>query len=1304
MKLNAEDRAAIREVLGYLNFSGGRPDPKFQQMLNSVSRRVPWRRLPDTLRKSLAELQGTGGPFADTTQARAVLDLTLDGLLPAYRTHHRDLLTHCPDATFENPLFLARLFEAVLQEGTPWHEADRILPAALRRLNDFVGHRPVAVLENGRKMEPYPHERLRPIPLFLKGAGVANGPYEAVVSGALKLLEETPREILVDSWFDLDRLDELAMDPRAHDHLHPANKRTNYLFGEWDPHLIDLNGYYRRFVVREIILQSLLNWIAEQRRTPMEERIFDASAVLAGTILMASSISGAGPETHDSSVTLTSLLPRVARQRDAFYERLLTTATGPRARRLRKHADATQQPFGHVRQSLNIHLANYGSLQVQRRHLAYLFARLGNTAEAQFQANVIPCASARFESEIQWRLSVVPQQLKQGHVARAAELVAEAEDVLKRGINCGAIVDPWNILGFQGQFPLFASREDSVPDQRVETLLALVESLLRAYSRTLEEAAARGNVALADDVTRRFSNFADFWDRFGTPTVQDLPTVRARETFDSASHVARALAEWRAAGEAAGNISFWRQHVAHFTSAKSYAQVVVALMDRRDAVASLGLLMQWLSQADEVGLDGGSDSFDGLLLRWMELVVTGADADAWPLVRRMFDYLEANAGEFWNAPSLQRALEGTGAADADWLDEAVEGSDPDELFGAAYEDVVYRDSTADGNVGDTVEGGPVGGSGDGEFELLEKMLEIRLKFVRTMALLLQQGAVLACQTAEDARRRDSVADAVGDWLRQANALETGLERLIDELWRRPVGESSGDHDANVEYDIQLQTKFYLLHVAITTCLSCRSAQWCLTCALPLEGSLRDEARDFVRVLDVYRGILRKDPVEVRRLLPSLIRQLQKKPLLYVPLEHGGEPRQILPARTHQVVMRFLLAHLPRLGLLRETWHLLKAAHRMERVSRPAGTAVTEFDRLFRIAMRNSLETVAKASLEWKSGRFSDEELIEVVGSVVEFYLDQWLEHSSSMRLSSLEALRLDSVWEDTRAFIRKYGSDLLHARMLTLGNIRAILHNGTDKYLDYLDEHEDPLHPVRLLEDLRSGEISREDAESQLQLIYQMVVEKFDRFLEYNTTTTQSDYGEMFDCLLDFLRLESQYDRDAWNLLPVSLAHEVLSRQGRPEAAEIWEEVFAVKTEDMADRHLQDLERLEKQYGMRLPSVSSHLQERFVKPLAVNRMVASLEPAWRGAQEGNVETDAMNTLKQAIEAYLQDTTGAGLDVPAWLRTLEEELNRVQGVDDLPRTEVEPNLSLSLAPLSLREMRQQIRNWRQSLTTRKDSGA
>ena len=44
------------------------------------------------------------------------------------------------------PFFIGRACEAVLQQGGPWRESDRIVPAALRQLNDYLGHRPVAVL------------------------------------------------------------------------------------------------------------------------------------------------------------------------------------------------------------------------------------------------------------------------------------------------------------------------------------------------------------------------------------------------------------------------------------------------------------------------------------------------------------------------------------------------------------------------------------------------------------------------------------------------------------------------------------------------------------------------------------------------------------------------------------------------------------------------------------------------------------------------------------------------------------------------------------------------------------------------------------------------------------------------------------------------------------------------------------------------------------------------------------------------------------------------------------------------------
>lgn len=1325
MKIRTQDAVIATELLGYLNFSGGRADAKFERNVDELLAAVPWSQFGELLRQVLSELHSNSPAFSDCTQAEQVISLTLDHALPAYREHHRDLLFHLPEADFHQAFLVARVFEAVLEQGGPWDERERIVAGALHRVNDFVGYRPVATLENGQKNEPYTHERFRPMPLYLRGAGVAHGPYHDVVKAALELLRQMPPEVLAEAYFDPELLDELAVDLRAHDHIHPANKRTNYLFGEWDPHQIDLKGRYRRFVVRKVILDALLDWASKQKRVDAAEVLFDISAVLCGTILMASSISGYGPECHDSNVTLSSLLPRVARQRDEFYQRLVKTASGARARRLARQSKLTRQPFGHVRQSLNMFLAQYGAQQVQRRQLAYLFARMGYAEASLRQAAVIPCASARFECEVLCRAHSARRIVEQGKLAESLALLEEAEEYLHRGIECGALVDPWNILGFQGLYPLFSSREDSVPDQRVEMLYHIMESLLDAYSRALEEAAARGEKQISEAIAARYERLATFWDRFGTVTVEDLPRVAAHEQLDSASHVARALAEWRDAGESTGDISFWRRHVDQFQTSKAYAQVVSALLERRDRVAALGLLMQWLSNHETVGLEAGHMSFEDLLLWWMGLVSdegTSSREDPWPLVRRMFDYLEANAGAYWQAPVFRDGVlveEPVGQA---WVEDSSddrverqegaedhedESQDEDDLFQAAYDDVTYRDSTDDGQEAPIMDDRSRP-EGDTEFERLEKRLDPRLKFLRMMAHLWQMASNLAVarelvnsgDSAEVRAERVAQTETLRRWLNHSIHLQTELARLIDSLWKSDIGESTGEHDSNVEFDAQLQAKLYLVQSALTTWLSCRSAQWCLACALaPEEKAGRSSAED-VRVIDMYRGIMQHNEGEIRRVLPGLLKSLQRKPLLYVPLEHGGDPRQILLARSQQMVVRFLLAHLPQLGLLRETWHLLKTARHMERVARPRGMAVTEFDRLFRIALRSTLECVVRASREWKGGRFTDEELIEIVSEIVELYLDQWLEHSSTMRLSSVEALKVDSVWGDTAKFVQTYGSEILNARVLTLGNVRAILHSGVPRFLEYLEQHEDPLNPVRLLEDLRSGKVDRDEAAEHLHLIYQVVVEKFDRFLEYNTTTTQSDYGDQFYSLLDFLRLETAYDRDAWNLLPVTVAHEVLARQGKPEAATIWENVFMARTGEMAETHLEELESLQKKYGMRLPSITNHLQERFVKPLAVNHMLAQIRPACEDADAGRKQSAAFQELQSAVEDYLKTTSGSGLDVPAWLKTLEEEVQQVHDTGEPSMGDVEPQLRQPTTTLSLKDLRQQLKGWKQPPSDRK----
>ncbi|MEX1232135.1 MAG: hypothetical protein WEB58_17960 [Planctomycetaceae bacterium] len=1354
--LGPEMETILREVMGYLNFSNGSPDPAFQRNLNAMFAHWgenTWSILPDVLKDRVEKYRLQDAVFADNSQAIEVVRLVFSGLFPAYLAHHADLFFHLPPTEFQQPFMLARLFEAVLKQGGPWPETDRIVRQSLLQLNDYIGHRPVAMLENDRQMEPYAHERFRPIPLYLQGAGVAVGPYQTLITKTIEFLSQVPEELLNAAYFTPERLEELSLDPRAHDHLHPVNKRTNYIFGEWDPHLIDNQGFYRRFVLREIILQSLLNWINSHEDMGEEEALFDAAAVLSGTILMASSISGAGPDTHQSEITLTSLLPRVARQRDAFYARLMEMVSGAREKRLKRVVKSTQQPFGHVRQALNLELAHYGAQQLQSRTLAGLYARLGYPEISREEAARIPCLSVRFECDIQCCITTARQALDRGELHVAETLLQDIVDLLHRGIDCGALVDPWEILGFQGQFPLFSSREDSVPDQRVEILLELVQGTFDIYSRLMCEAAAQGRNELIESTSRRFRAIAEEWDRYASSTVEELPRVVGRECWESADKVSRVLLEWKAAGESADDISFWRQHSHELQTAQAYLQVVDILLKRREHKAALGLLMQWLSQAEEVGLEAGPVSFHALILRWGQLILGSDDVpavvdDPWPILRKMFDYLEANAGEYWHAPLLQQ-LEQNGGNDRDVWNNSGEGEfddqfddedddGDDDLFEAAYDDIVFRDSAEDGVNESIMDSGER--MSLTEIEVLQDRLEPRLRFLHTLTLLWQMAAgaygstrivkvsepeenisaevdenrpdeddasggdVPSVQNREPdsstVARESEIAEWMTVWYQRTLGLEKELLSLLQQLWKYEIPLPSGEHDANIEFDLQLQTRHYLLHATVSTAVSCRTSARMLAACLPSLDGQRIPPGTSQTMLAVFRGIFRRDPTEVRRLLPVLLKEFTHKALLYIPFDKGGYPKEILEARSLQAVMRFLLAQLPRLGLIRETWHLLKMAQRMERETRPDGLAVSEFDRLFRTALRNSLECIVESSASWKSGRFTDAELIEIVEDVLERYTEQWTRHSRTMRLSSVEALLLDDVWEQTKDFITLYGGEMLQAKRLTLGNVRAILHIGVEKFLEYLAENPDPINPVTLIDDIESGAADKESADETLSLIYDIIVDKFDRFLEYNTTTTQSDYGEMLYTFLDMLRLEAKYDRDAWSLMPGILCHEVFIRVARPSVISTWERMFEAQSRPLAERHLSELRHLERKYGMRLPSVGDHIQERFVKTLAVNRILALAPQVLADAKEGHGRSEHIKALQQEVTEYLNDTAGSSVDLPPWLRQLEHAVQQAEDILSLEIFGGDRDILLPPINVNLREMRLQLRTWTQSLLRRK----
>ncbi|MFV2067598.1 MAG: hypothetical protein ACC645_11520, partial [Pirellulales bacterium] len=467
----SRDAMLLDEVLGYLNFSAGTSDPCFMGNLNALFEQIEptlasggtaAEMVRSRLSARLDVLAGQPGIFADATQAQCVLSLVFDQLLPAYHEFHRDLLFGQSQADLWRPFFLGRAFEAVLSEGPPWDEWQRIVPPAAARLNDFVGYRPVAVLENERQAEPYDHEWVGPIPLYIDGVGVAVGRYTPVIEATLSILASTDPDLLDQAWFDPARLRELAIDPRAYDFSHPVSQRPNHQFGQWDPHAIDRHGFYRRFVLQQVTLDALMSRLEEADASAADEFRFEAAAVLAGTMLMASAMTGSAPASLGSSTTLATLLPHIAVFRDAFYQQLLERMEGPHAERLRREATSLRQPFAAARQHLNRALARRRVEQQQRAQLARVFASMDYPEAARRQAWRVEAASVRMLSQIDCACTAGHRLVDARQVDQVPDCVSRLFDLVDRAIECGALIDPWNIVGFGGNFSLFRAIENSI--------------------------------------------------------------------------------------------------------------------------------------------------------------------------------------------------------------------------------------------------------------------------------------------------------------------------------------------------------------------------------------------------------------------------------------------------------------------------------------------------------------------------------------------------------------------------------------------------------------------------------------------------------------------------------------------------------------------------------------------------------------------------------------------------------------------------------------------------------------------------
>lgn len=1342
-------RAALTEVVGYLNFSSGSPDPKFQSQLQRVFARLEacssensdpsqaaWQRLGAALAEHCQELGRSPGVLGNVDQAAAVVELVFDRCLNAYWQFHRDLLFHQTQADVFRPFFIGRVCEAVLATGGPWDEAARIERDALVRLNDFVGHRPVAILHSRPRGEPYPHERIRPVPLYLSGAGVACGRYAALVELTLGILGDCHADILFEACFSIDLLEELAFDPRAYDFDHPVNKRPNYHFGQWDPHHLDGQGRYRRFVWQQIPLDILVQRADAASADKRDDLLWESAAVLAGTTLMAAYTSGRGPDTHDSGVNLSTLLPRIARLRDVFYEQLLGKRAGEHGEALRAEAKRLKQPLAGARQHLNQSLARLRAKQQQHTHLARLYANMGYAEASLRQAQIVPVASARMNCEIDCRLVAGHHALDRGDVAGATASLRETRDLLERAIQCGAIVDPWNILGFQGQFSIFNALENSVRDHRADDLVEQMSRIFSLYARAQSEAAAVGQTEHQQQLAADHQDFAQWWDRFAAAEVEGLQAAPGRESADSAAQVSAALAAWHQGGAAAGDISFWRRHVQDFQSPKAYALVVRALLDKRDHVAAMALLMNWLSQADTIQLVQEDFSYHELALRWIRQVLglppagngfgggesSRADLPAvdpgksWPLVSKYFDYLEANADEYWAVPKLEftgkRSPRKPLAAETDEDDEelgalftdAVDATDDDEedddeaggdLYRAAYEDVAYRDSTADGHEGSTLEHGA-----EDVHDLLlneSQRLTSRLAFLRTLS----RQWRLTCSafgTEHGPKPADVDHEALSGWLAQALENRSRLLDFWDHVQEHQLPAPKGTTESLVEFERRSRTKQLLLERIVQTFgETAAAARAILAASCQLQISAELPAWEH-RAVELLRAMQHGDLPAVRLGLDRLLEATSDQPLLYLPLGKGGQPVKVANSQALYHVLRELLAGLPRLGLLNETVRLLSTIQDLERNHRVGAGAVTEFDHLFRLAFQAIVQCVLESSHDWtpresnrrKSHKQEDQQLLGCLQAVTESLLGLWLGHSRLLRLSALERVSGEQRWKAMVDFVQRYGGELFTTRFLNWGNLRAIAEQGVDAYLTQLDESLVDDQRPQLLDEL-DDKIPRSEAVELLTVIIEGLLENYVEYRDFNSTTTQSDHGEQLYQLLDFLRLKARYERICWNLQPVVIVHQMLERQGHAAAAARWRQMVADRTSSAADWHQQRLGELADQHAMRLHTIADRVDERFVRPLALDRIRALIGPAMREAAQ-DAPRSSFEQLEREIAAYAERPCGSGLDTPAWLLQLESDVADVLRDGRVPAIGEPVAHRMPQVRLKFSELRKQIDTW------------
>ncbi|MGQ9503555.1 MAG: hypothetical protein ACUVQG_00830 [Thermogutta sp.] len=1279
MKRTEKTATPLEIILGYLNFSQGVREPQFFAAWNQlwVQPDLDFLRQPqegashtpqklDLLRQfleaKLAQLCWEKVAFSDTTQAEFVLKFLFCHLIPGYREFHRDILGHLSPDDYCHPFLLGRFCEGILAESSQKEisgscDTEQLLRGTIKRLNDYLGYRPVPTLEGEKRHKPYDHEFVCPIPLWIRGAGAAEGRYKRLVETAVEILKQTSPELCRASFFDLDQLDEICLDPRGYDMEHPVHQRPNYLYGLWDPRKLNTRGYYCRFILHDVQLDGIMSRIEEGNPAEFDERLFEGAAVLAGTILMASGISGDRPGAILSSVQIDKWLQGVALVRDQFYVDLLGRCTGKRRERLEKEMRRLRQPFGATRQGLNQTLAAHRSRELYTVALANCFAKMGAVEEARQWIRQIHSGAARIRCEIRCLLSECEWLIRTNRLTEALQTIATIIDLIHRGIECGALIDPWYILGFSGFFPIFEHLREGILDHRVEQLITLVRLTLQRLAALRRATAASGDDLLDEEAAKLASDFADWWDQFATTTVSDVNSFVGRDECAASTIVNRVLKSWRKEQEAAQGLGFWKQHSASLNAPASYALLVETLLQHHDAKAAMALLVDWASRAEEVGLGSGEQAFQVIALRWFQTIWTAQKnvKDRWSWTQKFIDYLEANCESLFHVSNLSELLKQT-AAPASYLEKDEE--DQEDLWSAAYEGVIFRDSANDGYEGATLD------DLVSDFELSSLFNEIsdRCSFL-SATMLIRYDALLASFHAIS--ELPDASATLATWYQYVRETEEKLLQLALDISRYPLTPPNANPESMMEFERRCQIRDFLVERVVHTAMDALSLRYLIKAVLDIEQS--SNSKESLHWDDYYpqvlRAVLYGDETTFHELMKFFPEMIESRPILYASLMRGGDPRLYFTARgTHRAIG--LLAYL----MARQGWAgamigLLTLVKNAEQKQAEGGGKISEIEHLFEAVadgIFSALIASEQARRRDQSGNLSQREaehLIEALESVCQVLVDIWATISHEIYLSTVETSAFQRSWQEIRQFIRKFGQEIFTPMFMAHSNLRAIIAMGTGHWLKLVQESNNAQWS-RLIEALDTGELNPKKAAEYLRLILEAVIENYEDYLDYNSMTTQSDYGKNLHILIDFLRLKCEYQRRHWMLKPFFLAHRCLIHAQLWDAAQIWEESVNSHFQGWSEIFVKKYDAIRSAHGIHLPGLFETLNNGFGFTLAMQHVLGLVQHVVRELESGQAST-ALARLTQRIQSFGTFHVRYGFHRPEWIDDLENAIQQAQ---------------------------------------------